>query len=450
MKINLLQLLSTSCILLFSSSFSFADSCVTTLCHPAIGEIKNLHQPVKDGDCSSCHQQKIKEHPVKGGKSFELTAKDAALCSQCHDPKGKKKVVHPPVKEGDCLACHKPHGGSGPYLLDVGENQSELCLGCHDAAPFKQEFMHGPVAFGACTKCHDPHESGEKALLKGPVRDLCLNCHADFATAMKEAAVVHPPVKKSPCTSCHNPHGTPTALLLRKKMPDLCVGCHVALGKKLAAVKVPHKPLTQEASCGGCHATHFAKARGLLAGDEKSVCLGCHDTDKLGTPPLKNIKKELEGKKYLHGPIQKGMCTPCHDPHGSDNFRMLKGSYPAELYEQHKEGKDGKELTYELCLTCHDKSMLRFTETTIYTKFRNGKRNLHYVHVVGKRKGRTCRVCHEPHASDGEKLIGKEGMKFGDWRIPLNFTITPTGGSCAPGCHRTLAYDRDKPVIYKK
>jgi len=262
---------------------------------------------------------------------------------------------------------------------------------------------------------------------------------------LKAAPVVHPPVKNDPCTACHNPHGSPFNFFLKKKMPELCVGCHDNLGKKLAAVKVPHKPLQQEGSCGNCHSSHFGKAKGMLSGEERSVCVGCHDTDKLGSPPLKNIKKELEGKKYLHGPIQKGMCTPCHDPHGSNNFRMLKGNYPVELYEQYKEKE-----TYELCFKCHNKDMLRFPETTLYTKFRNGSRNLHFVHVAGKRKGRTCRVCHQPHASDGEKLISKEGTSFGNWKIPLNFKITATGGSCAPGCHSSFTYDRDKPVVYKK
>ena len=62
------------------------------------------------------------------------------------------------------------------------------------------------------------------------------------------------------------------------------------------------------------------------------------------------------------------------------------------------------------------------------------------------RKGRTCRICHEPHASNGEKLISKEGAQFGEWKIPINFKITSTGGSCAPGCHREFKYDRKKPV----
>lgn len=444
MKTIFLFLHLAACSLIFDHTQAVAtDTCVTATCHRAIGEIKNPHQPVKDGDCSSCHQQKAKEHPVKGSKSFELTAKGGTLCSQCHDAKGKNKVEHAPVKEGDCVACHNPHGAAGRFLMNVSEDQTELCMGCHDGALMKQKFMHGPVAVGACTKCHDPHESSEKALLKGSVRDICLKCHTDFVKFLKESPIVHPPVKDAPCTACHDPHGTPVAQLLKKKMPDLCFECHDDIGKKLARVKVQHKPLLQEGSCGNCHSVHFSKNSGLLPTDEKSACLGCHGSDTLGKPALKNIQKELAGKKHLHGPIQKGECKACHDPHGSDFFRMLRGNYPSELYVGYVAG------VYDACLNCHEKNLLRYADTTVYTKFRNGSENLHYLHVSNKRKGRACRICHEPHASNGEKLISEEGTRFGDWKIPINFKITPTGGSCAPGCHREFKYDREKPESYR-
>ena len=419
-----------------------AQSCAVTSCHQSIIGFPQMHAPVKEKDCFACHQQKNTIHPLLGGKSWELVAKVPVLCEQCHSPFGKKKIMHPPVKDGNCLGCHKPHGGSGRSLLNVGDDQTELCISCHDSSPFKQKFMHGPVALGACTKCHAPHEAAEKALLEGPVRNLCLKCHADLANALKGAKVTHKPVITGPCTACHNPHGGPVNKLLKKQMPDVCLDCHVKMGKKLASVKVPHKPILQESSCASCHAPHFSQDKGLLPFSEMETCLFCHGTDKLGTPPLRNIKKDLAKKKYLHGPINKGECKGCHDPHGSDNFRMLRGSYPAELYVPYKDGMYGS------CLGCHKSNLLSFADTTIYTGFRNGSRNLHYVHVVNNRKGRTCRVCHEPHASDGEKLINKDGAKFGEWKIPVNFVITPTGGSCAPGCHRAFKYDRKTPEDY--
>ena len=418
-------------------------SCVTSECHPALSAITFPHAPVKEGDCSSCHTQRAKEHPLKGGKSFELSAKGGALCANCHSVTGKQKFQHDPAKEGECISCHKPHGSSARNLLDVTNgDQTPLCLGCHESGPFKQKFMHGPAAVGNCTECHDPHQAAVKALLKEPVRNLCLKCHADFAASMKEAVFVHPPVKEGPCSACHNPHGSAVPMFLKMKSPELCLDCHTKIKKSLAAVKVPHKPVQGEGGCSNCHSAHFSKAKALLSSDEMSVCLGCHGTDKLGSPPLRNIKKDIEGKKFLHGPIKQGSCKACHDPHGSANFRMLRGAYPKGLYAPYTEG------SYDGCLICHEKNLLRFPDTTIYTKFRNGNRNLHWVHVAKSRKGRTCRICHQPHASDGEKLINKEGSPFGDWKIPLNFVITPTGGGCLPGCHRAFRYDREKPVAY--
>jgi len=429
-------------LFLFPLFPAYADTCVTAACHQDIGSLKSPHQPVKDGDCTSCHQRKSGGHPVKGAKNFTLMAGGARLCSQCHDPFGKKKVVHPPVKDGECTACHKPHGTDKRYLLEVGDDQSALCLGCHDNAPFKRKFLHGPAAVGECTKCHDPHEAAEPALLKGAVRDVCLKCHQDFAKSLRESKAYHPPVQKGPCTLCHDPHGAAVGAVLKKKLPELCVDCHSAIGKKAAGVKVPHKPILQASSCSGCHATHYSRARGLLATDEKTLCLSCHDTDKLGNPPLKNIKKELEGKKYLHGPISKGSCTACHDPHGSDFFRMLRGGYPSELYVPYREG------VYQACLNCHDKNLLGTGgDKPVGTNFRNGSRNLHAVHVV-RIKGRTCRICHAPHASNGPKLLHQEGQQFGEWKIPINFKSTATGGSCAPGCHKPFSYDRQKPVAF--
>jgi hypothetical protein len=38
-----------------------------------------------------------------------------------------------------------------------------------------------------------------------------------------------------------------------------------------------------------------------------------------------------------------------------------------------------------------------------------------------------------------------DSVKFGEWSLPVNYTRTPTGGSCAPGCHKPEPYDREVP-----
>jgi predicted CXXCH cytochrome family protein len=436
-------------------------ACITGGCHQKLSLPAYPHAPVAD-DCLSCHVAVTEAHPLAGQKTFKLVAEGAQLCFQCHDPFPQGKIVHAPVKDGECLSCHQVHGAANPKLLEVGADLTPLCFGCHDAEPFRREFSHGPAAAGACTSCHNPHVSNERALLKKPARAACLECHADFASQLQTAQVVHEPVKKSPCTDCHDPHAEANRYVLKQKMPDLCSSCHSKISDKMAKVKVRHAPMDDAGSCGNCHSSHFSQDRGLLPANEKTVCLNCHGTDNLGKPPLKNIRTQLlekaapragrvkkqdqeqKEKQYLHGPLQEGRCAGCHDPHGSDNFRILTGPYPADFYTPFQEG------AYDFCLQCHDKYLLRFKDTSLYTSFRNGNRNLHFVHVNDKRKGRTCRICHEPHASNGQKLISEQGMPFGDWKIPIRFQATATGGSCAPGCHRPFKYDRDVPIDYRQ
>jgi predicted CXXCH cytochrome family protein len=217
------------------------------------------------------------------------------------------------------------------------------------------------------------------------------------------------------------------------------------VGKEYKKAKEKHLALYKDERCGNCHAVHFSSQPELLLEKEMDLCLSCHGKDDTRkSKPLKNIKTEIEGKKCLHGPLAEGSCSACHQPHGSDYFRLLNGSYPVSFYAPYRQG------TYAFCLSCHEPNLLRFPDTTIYTAFRNGKQNLHYLHVANRRKGRSCRACHQPHASNGVKLVNEEGAAFGDWKIALRLVLTPTGGSCAPGCHSRKSYDRKNPLDYHR
>jgi predicted CXXCH cytochrome family protein len=317
-------------------------------------------------------------------------------------------------------------------MISAKNGLTGFCTKCHYADMFQQKYMHPPVAAGKCIDCHDPHQADNKGLLREGVPKLCLGCHPDVETKMQSAAATHPPVREGRCTACHDPHGSSARYLLKGEPAKFCTTCHKAIGKKVAA-KFQHAPVEKPGSCLSCHSGHTAAAKNLLPVAGKDFCLRCHT----------RIAKTLEGRKMLHGPIRDGQCTPCHDPHGSPFTKLLKRAYPEPLYTQYEKG------TYDLCLGCHQKYLLTFAETSVYTRFRNGNYNLHFVHVAKTRKGRTCRICHEPHGADGEHLLFKDGKDFGIWQVPLNFTATSTGGSCAPGCHGKLAYDREKPVKYR-
>jgi len=129
-------------------------------------------------------------------------------------------------------------------------------------------------------------------------------------------------------------------------------------------------------------------------------------------------------------------CTACHRPHGSANFRLLVAAYPPTFYSPYDREN------YALCFRCHNERVFSEPETTTLTGFRKGSKNLHFVHVNKPDKGRTCRACHEVHASQQANHV-REGVPFGPkgWILKLNYTRTPTGGSCAKTCHATRSYD---------
>ena len=261
---------------------------------------------------------------------------------------------------------------------------------------------------------------------------------------MNKATFLHSAVVKQSCTSCHLPHSSKRLRLLNQEGQDLCFVCHKDIEADYKMSRSKHMALYTDNRCGNCHAVHFSELGKLLLDEEMPLCLKCHGhDDQSKSKPLRNIKKELEDKEYLHGPVADQQCIPCHSPHGSGYSKLMQGPYPGDFYAPFEQG------IYDFCFECHESGMLTKREDASSTDFRNGDQNLHYLHVVKEQKGRTCQSCHATHASSGAKLISQEGVRFGSWEIPIRFNQTETGGSCTPGCHRKVDYDRESPVDYK-
>ena len=172
-----------------------------------------------------------------------------------------------------------------------------------------------------------------------------------------------------------------------------------------------------------------------MRADGVSTCLKCATGRPGGATQL--MKRLLAENKDHHGPIRDKDCAGCHTPHGGEHFRLLKDDYPKEFYAPFQAEN------FSLCFQCHDPALPRDEKTTTLTDFRDGDRNLHFVHVNKTPKGRTCRACHETHASELPNHIRKS-VPFGKWPLPVNFIKNENGGSCAPGCHALYTYDRKK------
>ncbi len=404
---------------LMAPGASAQEGCVTAQCHATLLKGKTVHPPTDS--CGSCHESVATPHPQKGKKTFKLTDTPPALCYGCHDAFGKKSQIHPPVKEGMCTTCHDPHSSGNPRLLV--QPLGELCQSCH-ADKTGAKVLHGPVSAGDCTACHVPHESDTKSLLVKKGEDLCFGCHQDVQEALKKKDV-HPALAGG-CTSCHDPHGAANPKLLSEKGAALCFQCHDPIAEKVTKEPVVHAAVKGEKECVACHSPHASDTPKLLLKPEKETCLGCHAGILTKTMTT------------LHGPIAQGRCTPCHDPHGSAYPRLLVAEFPAGPYAPYTEKE------YALCFGCHKRELLQYPDTSFATGFRDGERNLHYLHVNNPQKGRSCILCHNVHGSASPKLIA-DSVPFGKWSLPLKFTKTGTGGGCSPGCHRPQSYDRKSP-----
>jgi predicted CXXCH cytochrome family protein len=112
----------------------------------------------------------------------------------------------------------------------------------------------------------------------------------------------------------------------------------------LAIVHYPY----QERECAACH---DQQSLGNMVEPEPGLCYMCHE----------DFGATYE---YLHGPVAGGYCTSCHDPHLSENEKLLR-------------------LTGEqLCLHCHNPESV----------FKN---EMHQ-----DLEGMTCTDCHNPHGGE--------------------------------------------------
>ncbi len=361
--------------------------CLT--CHVAFREkmaLPFIHTPVKEGDCSDCHNPHTSNH----GKLLDANVN--RICKTCHDGivPGNAKSVHKVVAEGNCVKCHDPHASRNKYnLLQAG---NDLCNGCHKeiaAAVGKARFQHNPVAKG-CLNCHSPHASAQSAfLLKKSVPVLCTDCHAAGKPAFTKQHQGYD-VSKARCTSCHDPHGSnrggllwadmhapvlnkmcsqchldpssPDALKTRRSGYELCRACHSNMLNVTFDRTRIHWPLVGKGTCLTCHSPHASKGSRLLKMPVKTLCGSCHaDT-------IERQKKSL----VKHKPIEEGNCTRCHSPHSSNNVFLLDNA-----------------TTVDLCGSCHD--WQRHTTHPIGNKVIDPRnRNLAV----------DCLSCHRSHGTD--------------------------------------------------
>ncbi len=299
-------------------------------------------------------------------------------------------------------------------------------------------WSHAPYEMGACAICHKSNDPKAPGPISKPVNELCYGCHDQLREDVQGRQFVHMPVHMG-CTTCHNPHNANHRKLLHDAAPQLCYRCHGHIQAKADQSHVKHGALTQDRSCLNCHSPHASNVQRMLVKLTYDLCVSCHGVNGLKDEKgkaLTNIAALLKDNPQWHGPVAAKDCSSCHLPHGSENFRLLVKPYPAKFYASYDPAN------YELCFLCHNKQIVAKPKTTTLTGFRDGDRNLHYVHVNKKDRGRTCRACHDIHATKQPHQI-RDGVPYGSsgWVLPINYKRTKTGGECARTCHTTKKYN---------
>ncbi len=408
-------------------------ACITAECHPRIAAAAHVHPTVRDGDCLVCHE------PDQGHHTYPLTRPGDATCTICHDVVGNLEHQHAADEVAGCTTCHDPHASPAQFLL-TSPSVEILCQSCHVA--HEGAVRHGPMAGGQCTACHLPHESESRGLLRGGDGPRhCFLCHAETQRAITEASHVHAPAAAD-CTTCHDPHASDHAHALRLPIDEACFACHEDLQGQVASAATPHGAVFTADRCANCHDAHASDRPALLRDRQDVLCLECHDRPIVtsGGRTIGDMMPAIRERRFRHGPVRSGDCTACHSVHGASHERLLREHFPGEFYASFAVEN------YALCFSCHDSALVTEPRTTTLTGFRDGDVNLHFVHVNRERKGRTCRACHEIHGSNLPRHLSEAVLFEGSsWAMPLAFTPTTTGGSCAPGCHRPMSYQRGAP-----
>lgn len=124
----------------------------------------------------------------------------------------------------------------------------------------------------------------------------------------------------------------------------------------IIALAIPENSVHYPYDERDCAACHNEKSLGSMVESQPGLCYICHE----------DLSEQFN---YLHGPVAGGYCTACHDPHMSENQKLLRITGD------------------ELCLHCHEK------ESVLRNEMHEGL------------EGMLCTDCHNPHGGEDKYIF---------------------------------------------
>ncbi len=331
------------------------------------GDLTQGHAKI-ESKCQKCHLHFDKEN-------------QSPLCLDCHEDIDndlkEKRGFHSNIAKDEikqCNKCHTDHKGREFDITSLDKAHFD-----HDQTEFRLEDSHLSLT---CIDCHDPKDKNFRLTLEA---NQCLSCHED----------PHQGKLKDDCSQCHEAttwqettfdHST-TDFLLEAKHQDLaCQSCHVndvaqEIGTECVTCHLSKdKHLnTFGDKCQSCHSEkgwdetqydHFKETKFRLLGKHQSLsCESCHAITDL--PNEKNTNRynitQDEGKEKRD--------TSCNSCHLKDDVHL--GNNGSDCQQCHN-NEDWNEARFD-----HDK------ETNFVLK--------------GAHKNLVCAACHLPQSFKAEK-----------------------------------------------
>jgi hypothetical protein len=230
--------------------------------------------------CTDCHaEHEDYPHPeVKAATSREYTIGHYTSCQPCHEDQFKKQL-------------------DGVHLKTIaaGNKNAAVCSDCHD--PHRQKKITG--------------EDG-KLLPEGRVGipQTCAPCHGEIQRKYRESVHGHALVDGNgdvpTCIDCHGVHDIPDprTAAFRLASPKMCSNCHTD-GKKMAKYKLSTQVLrTYVADFHGSTVTLFERRHPDQV-TNKPVCYDCHGIHDIASKA--DPRKSLQVKANLLA-----TCRKCH------------------------------------------------------------------------------------------------------------------------------------------